>query len=159
MSASPTPSAPAGGGKKKFLWIIVCLVCIVGGAALPMVTDVSSMKGKEEKPKKVKTAPVPFGDVVVNLSEERMTRYLRVKIVLLVDEEQEHHISEHLPKIKAAMKNWLISHLAGKTLKDVSGTVGVKRLQREILEKFEEMMSHDGDSHLHDILFEEFTVQ
>ena len=100
-----------------------------------------------------------FGDGVVNLAEERMTRYLRIKIVLAVDEEQEKVATEHITKHKAAMKNWLIGHLSGKSLKDVTGTSGVKRLQREIMDRFEEMLYPDGEGHLRDVLFEEFVVQ
>ena len=158
--APPASNPPAPRRKKKLVWIIVCMLCIGGGAMAPVLMGGSLFgKGKNEKKQSHKTATIPFGDVVVNLAEERMTRYLRVKIVLVVDEEQEKIATEHVTKNKAALKNWLISHLAGKTLKEVSGSVGVKRLQREIVERFEEMLYPDGEGHLRDVLFEEFVVQ
>jgi flagellar FliL protein len=97
--------------------------------------------------------------VVVNLNEERMSRYLRVKLVLAVDAEQEKAANEHLAKHKAQLKNWLIGHLSGKSIKDVAGSVGVKRMQREILEHFEDVLYPDGDGPLREVLFEEFVVQ
>jgi flagellar protein FliL len=124
-------------------------------------------KSSDEKPKKKKaahghhekTATIPFGDVVVNLSEEWMTRYLRIKMVVLVDEEAETTATHLIEKNKAALKSWLIGHVAGKTLKDVSGTVGVNRLQREIFERFEDTLYPGGDGALREVLFEEYVVQ
>lgn len=160
------PAAPPAKKGKKLVFIVVCLVFAAGGAAVPMVVDVKSMLGKSEgeggKKKghaEAKQVAVPFGDAVVNLAEERMTRYLRLKIVLMVDAEHEKEATERLTEKKAPMKSWLISHLAGKTLKDVSGTVGVNRLQREILERFEDILYPDGEGYLKGVLFEEFVVQ
>jgi len=112
---------------------------------------------------------VPFGDVVVNLADDRMSRYLRLKIILKVEGITDEKIGvEHLATFKPVMKNWLIGHLAGKSLKEISGTMGVKKLQREILEKFEEIMAAEQEGHgsgskvhmhLKEILFEDYVVQ
>ena len=83
----------------------------------------------------------------------------RVKIILTVDAEHEKAASEELTKRHPQLKNWLISHLSGKSLKDVAGSVGVKRLQREILEHFDEVLYPDGDGPLREVLFEEYVVQ
>ena len=162
MANPPAGNAPRG---KKKLWIIVCLVGVLGGALVPSFVGAPSLFGKskpEAKPKghgAAKTAAVPFGEAVVNLADERSMRYLRVKIILEVDAEAEKTATEHLNKTKAPLKSWLISHLAGKSLLDVRGTVGVKRLQREILERFDEVLYPEGDGPLRNILFEEFVVQ
>jgi len=159
MATAPVAAKPRG--KKKIVWLIVCLLGLGSGATAPMLLGgvLGKPKAEPKKSHPAKVVNVPFGDVVVNLAEERMTRYLRIKIVLSVDEEQEKVATEHITKQKAAMKNWLIGHLAGKSLKDVTGTAGVKKLQREIMERFEEMLYPDGEGHLHDVLFEEFVVQ
>jgi len=173
MSNAPTTAAtPTKKGKGKMMWIVVCVLCIGGGAAVPMFVNLPALLGKggedpeaEKKKKKKhgeeKLVSVPFTDAVVNLADDRMTRYLRVKIVLLTDEEHEKELTELITKHKAAMKSWMISHLAGKTLKDVSGTLGVNRTQREMLERFEEMLYPDshGHGHLKNVLFEEYVVQ
>ena len=151
--------------KKKLVLLVVCVLALGSGAAAPMLVNVPALLGKSKadgEPKKtgpVKTAAIPFGEVVVNLSEERMTRYLKLKIVLLVEESHEKEATEHVAKQKAAMKSWLIGHVAGKTLKDVSGTAGVARLQREIFEHFEDILFPDGHGYLHSVLFEEYVVQ
>jgi flagellar protein FliL len=176
MSEAAPAAAPAAknsGGKAKFL--VAAAISIAAGAATPMFVNIPSLLGKEkaaetadthDKPTKKKgshaeekTASVPFGDVVVNLAEERMLRYLRLKIVLVIDEEAEATFAALLEKKKATLKGWLISHLSGKSLKDVAGTVGVNRLQREILERFEDTLYPNGNSHLKSVMFEEYLVQ
>jgi flagellar protein FliL len=163
MSDAATPKKKSS----KAVWIVVCLIAVGGGylySNLSASSATDKAKEKDEKPKKHAAhsghrATVPFGDVVVNLAEERMTRYIRVKIVLEVDEKSELVAVEHIAKHKAAMKSWLISHLASKRLTEVAGSVGVNRLQREILERFDEMLYPEQEDRLLGVLFEEFMVQ
>lgn len=151
----------------KAVWLVVCLIAVAGGYLYPTLSANSvpaKEKEKEEKKTKknshsLKKATIPFGEVVVNLAEERMTRYIRVKIVLEVDEKSEPVATEHVAKHKSAMKSWLISHLSGKRLSEVSGTIGVNRLQREILEEFDKLLYPEQEERLLGVLFEEFMVQ
>lgn len=172
MSAPTAPAAPAQAapkrGRKLLVLIVVGLVCSAAGAAVPMVIDVPGLskgshkeeaKGKDHADELAATATVPFGEVVVNLAEERMQRYLRVKIAVQVDGKSEKEVSELLTKHKAAVKSKLIGHIAGKTLKDVSGSVGVARLQRELLERIEDVLYPNGGGHVRCVLFEEYVVQ
>ena len=177
MSDAPAPAA-APAGKKKFplALLAIPLVAAGAGAAVPLMVDVPAMMGvkKEEDPdaaanakaKKKKQhahaehlASVPVGDVAVNLAEERMTRFLRVKIALQCEHSAESKLHELVEKNKAALKSWAIGHLAGKSLKEVSGTVAIHRLQREMLEQFDEMLFPNGESPLKAVLFEEYLVQ
>jgi flagellar basal body-associated protein FliL len=162
--ATPAAGAPAPAKMKKLLLVFVCLVFPLAGAAVPMFVNGQTLfaksneeKGKEKKDSK--TAIVPFGEVVVNLSEDRLQRYLRLKAALLVDSESEKDVVELVTKKKAAVKSAMIAHLAGKTLKDVSGSVGVTRMQRELLERAEDVLYPEGNSKLRGILFEEYVVQ
>jgi flagellar protein FliL len=171
VATPPADAAPAPAksrGLKVVVLVLVCLLCTAAGAAVPWLTNASPFGPKDPaapaghgKPaaRDDKTVTVPFGDVVVNLNEERMSRYLRVKIVLAVEEKQEKPFTDHLNKARAQLKSWLIGHLSGKSLKEVGGTVGVKRLQREIMERFEEVLYPDGDGPLREVLFEEYDVQ
>ncbi len=59
----------------------------------------------------------------------------------------------------AAIKSAMIAHLAGKGTKDVTGTAGVARMQRELMERFEEVAYPDGTSKAKAVLFEEYVVQ
>jgi flagellar FliL protein len=106
-----------------------------------------------------KTVVVPFGDLVVNLVEPRMQRYLRIKIAILADADAEEEVTNLLTKQKAEVKSKLIGYLVGKDIKDVSGTVGVNRLQRELLERVEDVLYPDGHSQIRAILFEEYVIQ
>ncbi|VTR96388.1 flagellar basal body-associated protein : Flagellar basal body-associated protein FliL OS=Labrenzia alexandrii DFL-11 GN=fliL PE=4 SV=1: FliL [Gemmata massiliana] len=165
-------SAPAAGAprkkSRKLILIVVCLAAIAGGAVVPMAMGgalpfgKSADKDKEKskaKGKDNKTAIVPFGEVTVNLAEERQQRYLRTKIAILVDAEAEKEMTDLVTKKKAAVKSTLIGHLAGKNTKDVSGSVGVQRMQRELLERIEEVLYPDGNSRIRAVLFEEYVVQ
>ncbi|WP_168219068.1 flagellar basal body-associated FliL family protein [Limnoglobus roseus] len=103
---------------------------------------------------------IPFGDVTVNLAEERMTGYLRVKITIEVDETAFKELSRLVEKNKAAMKSWAISHLSGKTVKDVGGTAGVERLKGEIQKQFGEILAPKAKQNpVKAILFEEYLIQ
>ena len=51
---------------------------------------------------------IPFGDVVVNLGDERLNRFLRVKIMVAVEETDVKEVTEVLGKQKAFLKSWLI---------------------------------------------------
>jgi flagellar basal body-associated protein FliL len=163
--ATASPAAPPPPKKgKKLVMIVVCLAFAGAGAALPMVVNVPALfaKSKEDKGKEAKdakTAIVPFGEVVVNLSEDRLQRYLRVKVAVLVEADAEKEVTELWSKKKAAVKSAMIAHLAGKSLKDVSGSAGVARSQRELLERVEDVLYPDGHSKIKAVLFEEYVVQ
>lgn len=169
---------PKKSGKGKLMLIVVALASIGGGAAMPMVMakgkteeggDGATKPSVNKKPSHGPSCNVPFGDVVVNLADDRMSRYLRLKIILKCEGVADEKVGvEHLAAFKPVMKNWLIGHLAGKSLKEISGTMGVKKLQREILEKFEEIMAAEQEGHgshskvhlhLKEILFEDYVVQ
>ena len=172
-AATPaTGAATAAPAKKSKLGLIVaCVASIGGGAVVPMFVNVPALMGSTkdgEKPKakpkadgEGKTVTIPFDTTgtVVNLAEERATRYLKVKIALSVDADAEKEVTDKLAKKKTAMKSWLLIHLAGKSLKDVSGSVGASRVQREILERFEDFLYPDGNGALRAVLFEEYVVQ
>lgn len=160
------PAAKSSFGKKLVL-AAVSLVCVAAGVALPMVVPLPGLNkekagghgAKDKHAAEAATAVVPFGDVTVNLAEERMNRYLRLKVALVVEADAEKTVEEELTKKKAVIKSRLLGHLAGKTLKDVSGTAGVNRLQREILERIDDVLFPDGHSTIKGVVFEEYTVQ
>ncbi len=120
MSAATLTAAPGTAPKKskKLLYIIVCVgVCRYGRGD----SDVrerpgtlcrrrTKMRRKQTRMRKMpKTVIVPCGDVVVNLSEDRLQRYLRVKLAVLVDAEAEKEVEELMTKKKAAVKSAIIA--------------------------------------------------
>ena len=156
-------ASPAKSRKGLFLFIIVGLVSVAAGAAVPMflLKDSPSTK-KEVVEKEKKSELVPFGDVVVNLggdNDGRLTRYLRVKLVLVTEDISEKAMNEVMAKQKAFLKNWLISYLSDQSSQDVSRAAGVNRVRREIRDQFNAMLFPDGSEKIQDILFDEFVVQ
>jgi flagellar protein FliL len=165
--AAPPGDAAAPKGKKSLvILILICAVVAVGaGVAVPMFLlpkthAEAGAKSHEAKFKRTgKRAYVPFGDVVVNLNEEKLHRFLRIKLLLVVDEGYEKTLIEEVQKIKPELKNWLIAYLSDKSLNDVTGAAGVNRLRREIWSKFNGEMFPDGSEHIQDVIFEEFNIQ
>jgi flagellar basal body-associated protein FliL len=104
---------------------------------------------------------VPFGEVVVNVNEGRMNRYLRMRITLQTSggPEKEAALITHVEKKKAIMTSWLLGHLADMSMEDIRGAAGQNRLRREIHDQFNWILFPDGEHAIEDVLFEEFNVQ
>lgn len=160
------PAAPTKRGKKKWLMIggVVALLAAAGGGALPFFLPDFPLKKAETSEhadhKEAKPTLIPFGDpVVVNLNTERLSRFLRLRIILVTDGADEKAVQEVMEKNKPFLKTWLIAYLSDQSLKDVTGAAGVNRLRREIRDQFNTMLFPDGSEKINDILFEEFYVQ
>jgi flagellar basal body-associated protein FliL len=135
------------------------LLAIAAGFSVPMVLSPEAPK-KSAAPKETKRpALIPFGDVVVNLGEERLTRYLRAKLLVVVDETHQKTVTDLLAKQKPFLKSWLISYLSDQSLQEVSGAAGVNRIRRDVRDQFNAMLFPDGSERIQDILFDEFVVQ
>jgi len=144
-------------------WLLLGLVAVVAagsGAALPWILlhePAAEAPAREKEAKK--TALIPFGDAVVNLGEERLTRYLRIKLILVVDHANEKAVNTVLGDQKAFLKNWLISYLSDQSIQEVSRAAGVNRIRREVRDQFNAMLFPDGSEKIDDVLFDEFVVQ
>ena len=157
---SSAPARPASRGRLSRILILVLVggCSLAGGMFAPRFFGGTSTHSPEKSSSDAKQALVPFGEVVVNLSEERLTRYLRVKLMLLIDGNHEKEDTEKINKSKAMLKSWLIGHLTDKTLKEVQGGAGVNRIRREIHEQFNALLGGEKDM-IQDVLFEEFVIQ
>src|SRR5271165_1441040 len=103
-------SQPAKKSKSWIVLLIVGALATAGGAVVPqLLLGVGSAKehakADGKRMKMTKPAFVSFGDVVVNLNDGRLNRYLRVKSILVVDHTEEKTISEQLSQQKAILKN------------------------------------------------------
>ena len=137
---------------------------VCGGLGFAFFTFVPGMSAssRAETPEVVEDiepAFIPFGEVVVNLGDARMSRYLRLNITLQINSTDEESASKAVELHRAILRNWVIGHLSDLQMEDVRGTVGQNRIRREILNFFNEQLSEDGKDTVQDILFEEFTVQ
>jgi flagellar basal body-associated protein FliL len=147
-------------GKMLIVFVVLALVSIGAGAVAPtLLLQGSPAKKEAEKHKESPDSYIQFGDLTVNLADGRGHRYLRVKVVIVTDEASSKHLTEVIEQKKATLRNWLITHLSDKTLKDVQGRVAINRIRREMLDYFTGTLSADGKGHLRDVLFDEFVVQ
>ncbi|HTU22190.1 MAG TPA: flagellar basal body-associated FliL family protein [Gemmataceae bacterium] len=165
--ANETTAPPAkSGGKMMLILLAACgVLALAAGGAVPIFLMHEPAPGKHDKEdghhaSSSKQAYVPFGDpVVVNLNEDRLTRYLKIKLLLVVDASEEKTVNELVLKKKPALKNWLIANLSDKSLSEVSGAAGLNKMRREIWHQFNSELFPDGAEKVLDIFFEEFVVQ
>lgn len=149
-----------GGTVGWLVVILAALLAIAGGFSLPLYLMPAAPHKVPVVPEESKrSALVPFGEVVVNLGEERLTRYLRAKLLLVVDEVHQRTLNELLAQQKPFLKSWLISYLSDQSLQEVSGAAGVNRVRREVRDKFNSMLFPDNSERIQDVLFDEFVVQ
>jgi flagellar basal body-associated protein FliL len=141
---------------------IVGLVCGAIGFSIPLL--VPSLLGVESQTNvqtSLEPSFVPFGEVVVNVNEGRMNRYLRLRITLQTSggPEKEAALTTQVEKKKAIMTSWLLGHLADMSMEDIRGAAGQNRLRREIHDQFNWILFPNGEQAIDDVLFEEFNVQ
>lgn len=161
--APPAPATKKRGFGNLLVLAVVASVAVAGGLVVPkLIMGGSSHSADHEKARASKESRptlVVFGDAVVNLAEARLNRYLRVKLILVVDESQEKQVQAVLQKNKAFLKSWLLGHLADRSLEEVTGKAAQNRLRREIRDEFNSRLFPDGQELIEDVLFEEFVVQ
>lgn len=131
----------------------------VNGLSWESLTAPRSAKPNTKHSSSRRQAFIPFGDVVANLAEDRLTRHLQARITLLANSADEKLIAETLETNRALLLNWLISYLSDKSLDEVRGAAGVNRARRDIQDKFNSLLFADGSEKVRDVLFEEFTIR
>ncbi len=163
--AAEPQAAPAKGGKLGWVVIaVVCLLAVGGGLALPLLLNFDGHAAGAGEPEKKtsgepKQALISFGDVVVNVATGTYTRYLKVKIMVVVDEKDEKTVKELLDKKKPWLQNWVTSYLSDRTLDELHGSAGKNRARREIRDQFNAMLFPDGSEKITDLLMPEFYFQ
>jgi flagellar basal body-associated protein FliL len=171
-AANPEQEAPPKKGPGMIVWILVSAISAGAGFAVPMLMGSpkshGSEKSEEEKvdaahaaqePKEREVAVVPYGMIDVNLNENRLAVFLRLKINLVTDKTNEKKVAELLEQKRLMLQSWMLGHFAEKTLEEVRGEAGQKMMQREILDRFNSVLFSDGIDRVYDVLFEQFNIQ
>ena len=155
-----------GGGKLGLIVILlVCLLAAGAGFALPLLVNLDGHAAPAEDEKKAKGAAepkpayVPFGDIIVNVASGNFSRYLKVKITLVVDEKDEKAVKDLLEKKKEVLKDWVNGYLSDQTLEGLHGSAAKNRLRREIRDQFNARLFPDGSEKITDLLLPEMYLQ
>ena len=158
------------GGKmgKLIVWGVVFMLGIgtgVGtamflapsGEVEPVIAEIDNKMDIPEPDEKI--AFVDFDEVVVNLNDERYSRYVTITFSLQVAASQQLAIQALVDEQEAVLINWIIAHLRDKKMEDVRGKLGHNTLRREIHDEFNKILFTDGIERIQDVLFKDFKVQ
>lgn len=160
-------SAKPGMVAKLGVWGIVFALGIGTGTAvsmfvLPQSTEPAPMPTVERmaipEPDE-KIAFIDFDEVVVNLDDQRFSRYITCTFSLQIANSQLVAIQALVDEQEAKLVNWMIAHLRDKKLEDVRGKLGHNTLRREIHDAFNQILFTDGVERIQDVLFRDFKVQ
>ena len=151
---------------KMMLFVIlgVALAVLGGGGFFAYTKFLAPPPTLEEETPEVPTdLPDPFGEIVtlepfvVNLSDPKGKRYLKMKISLEIDTETPtEEITEKINRLSPKLRNIVIMMLTSLSFEEVMTPEGKLRIRDELLERFNRVTRPDK---IKNIYFSEFVVQ
>lgn len=103
---------------------------------------------------------IPFLSVTANLRDEGLKRFLRLRLVLVVEDGQKQAVLDALTEVRSKVKDWLLSQLSDKTIDDVRGLKNLNKIREEILAGVNVQFKSAGyPEYIKDVLYDEFNVQ
>ena len=150
-------------GKKRLLLIsgIVALVLVLGGGAAAFFllgsgsTEPTEAATKPSK-KKDKTYLVNMDTFVVNLSDPKGDRFMKVTMRILVNDPSLSNRVVNDDVFRTRCRDRIISVLSSKRFQDVNNPLGKESLRRELKRELEKIFPEET---IQEILFVEFIVQ
>ena len=151
------------GGKKKLIIILIpVLLLILGGGGFAAYKFLFAPED-EEKPaekitKEVKNVEehgveVEVGTFIANLADKDADRYIKVTIVMEVqDEKVKEEATKRMPQIKDSINTLLFT----KTSEDLKSSEGIEKLKEEIIRRINAILPTGG---VKDVYFTEFIIQ
>lgn len=98
--------------------------------------------------------------IVANLDEGRLSRYIRVSAVLVVEDGEKQLALEALSQVNPKVKDWMYDLLSAKTLDDIRGQEGQRKLRIEIQTGINLQLKSAGyPEFAKAVLFDEINVQ
>jgi len=98
--------------------------------------------------------------IVANLDEGRLSRYIRVSIILSIEDGQKQSALTALTEINPKIKDWVYGFLSGKTLEDVRGQDNQQKLRVEIQAGINSQLKSAGyPEFAKAVLFDEINIQ
>lgn len=153
------------GSKSSFLMSVIIssvLAFVFGGAGFFAVAAMSGPDPEEtveETPEDLKPAFIEFEEVVVNIQDGRMTRFLRLNPMLQVTTGSMEDATAEVDAQKAILRNWMISYLSDLTLDELKGSVAQNRIRRDIHNYFNDVLAPDGTELIQDVLINNIQLQ
>ena len=153
------------GGKKKFIILLIIILLLLGGGAAAykfLVLDKQKEKKSEKKAQKivkeiknVEDLGVEFdvGTFIVNLQDRDADRYLKVSVVLEV---QDNKIKAELEKRKPQVKDAITTLLFTKSSKELKTAEGIEQLKEEIIKRVNAILPIGG---VKNVYFTDFVIQ
>jgi len=154
-----------GGGKKKLILLLVVFLLLLGGgggAAYKFLVLDKQQNKEENKAQKiqeeirnVENIGIMFevGTFVVNLADKDADRYLKVTVILEIENEQvKQEVEKRLPQIKDSITTLLFT----KTSRELKTAEGVERLKEEILRRVNAILPLGG---VKNVYFTDFVIQ
>ena len=119
-------------------------------------TDVPNLTGGDSR----KNWYYDLEPVVANLNEPGATRYVRAALTLEISSDvDERKGTAFIEEKRPLLTNWLTIYLAGLSIEDIRGDKGLKHIQSEVLDAFNERLFPDSRPQIKKILFKEFAIQ
>ncbi|HHG74854.1 MAG TPA: flagellar basal body-associated FliL family protein [Persephonella sp.] len=154
-----------GGGKKKLIILLAVILLLLGGgggAAYKFLVLDKQNEKQEDKAQKiqeeirnVENIGIMFevGTFVVNLADRDADRYLKVTVILEIENEQvKQEVEKRLPQIKDSITTLLFT----KTSRELKTAEGVERLKEEILRRVNAILPLGG---VKNVYFTDFVIQ
>ena len=156
-NATTTPKKKRG-GFLKILLLLVVAVAAGGGGAYFYFLKAAPVQAKEAKPEPPPppTGIIPLEPFVVNLADTGATRFLRVTLSLVVqEEEQAKELEEHAIE-KARVRSAILELLAEQQSEALATPDGKEELKKALAER----IAHAAhELKVKDVLFSEFVIQ
>ena len=151
--------------KKKFIIIFIIFLLLIGGGVAAykfLVIDKQKNEKKEKKAQKVvdeikniEDLGVQFdvGTFIVNLQDKDADRYLKISIVLDVqDDKIKAELEKRLPQVKDAITTLLFT----KSSSQLRTAEGIEELKEEILKRVNAILPIGG---VKNVYFTDFVIQ
>ena len=157
---TPDASAPAPPRKKRrLLWIGLTIAVLMlggGGAGLYWMNSHAAAAGPEAEPEQpLHQALIPFDSFVVNLADSGGSRFLRVSLSLVVDDEESAEALED-PVTKIRVRSAILELLAQQAAAPLITPEGKAALKQSIAEQSRKAAPKVQVSN---VFFSEFIVQ
>ena len=150
------------GGKKKLILILPIILLILGGGGFAAYKFFLAPKEEGKPADKVskeiqnvedKGVELEVGTFVANLADKDADRYIKVTIVMEVqDDKVKEEATKRMPQIKDAINTLLFT----KTSDELKAPEGIEKLKEEIIRRTNAILPVGG---IKNVYFTEFIIQ